>query len=349
MLSNDSPGSPESGSGAAPVKLEDVAKLAGVSSATVSRVLNGSTAISPNTRKRVLKAIQELRYRPNIHARNLAAGRSNTLGLIVSNIGNPFFLDIYQGMEYQASLRNHELVIASTGYDSKRLATSIHSMLSRRVAGLALFVSEMEPDLVEELAFANVPVVMFDVPAAHPNSTNIRVNYGTGMQMLVSYIRQLGHKRIGFVGHHTSLGPLRERQDAFSSSLKDLLPDTEFLIASRSDSPAGGQDAARQLLDSDLRPTAILCVNDYMALGVLGECHDRGIDVPGQISVAGFDNTSAAPFTYPPLSTVSVPTDKIAHHALEVFLASSEAPRTRDIVIRPELVIRRSTAPPPAT
>jgi DNA-binding LacI/PurR family transcriptional regulator len=346
LVNDDSDRSERLGSGASGARLEDVARLAGVSSATVSRVLNGSQAISTNTRKRVLKAIQELRYRPNIHARNLAVGKSNTLGLVVSNIGNPFFLDIFQGLEYQASLRGYELMISSTSYDSKRLASSIHYMLSRRVAGLALFVSEMDPELVEEVAFARVPVVMFDGPPAHANTTNIRINYGSGMQMLVDYIRQLGHERIGFVGHHSSLGPLRERQDAFVSSVKGHLPNAAYMVANGDDSPSGGQDAARQILDSGLKPTAILCANDYTAIGVLRECHDRKIDVPGEVSVAGFDNTSFALFTYPPLSTVSVPTDRIANHAITVLLAnSSETPMTQDIVLLPELVIRRSTAP----
>src|SRR5213594_4295035 len=294
------------------MRLEDVAKRARVSTATVSRVLNDIGPLRPSTRKRVLKAVAELKYRPNIHARALAAGKSHILGMIVSNLSNPFLLDLYRGLEASAREKGYEVVVASTDYERKGLVSSVHSMMSRRLAGLALVVSEMEPELIEELATSDLPTVFYDVGIAGRNSTNIKTNYQIGMQTLIEYLHQLGHMRMAFVGHHTSLGPLRERQETFLEMTRSRFKGVEFISVAHADSPFGGQEAAREILDSGFQPTAILCVNDFMALGVLGELHERGIKIPQKISVTGFDNISISQFAYPPLTTVNVPRDRIA-------------------------------------
>src|SRR6266404_735818 len=267
------------------MKLEDVARKANVSTATVSRVLNGLGPIKNSTRKRVLKVVRELKYRPNLHARTLAAGKSRTLGMIVSNLSNPFFLDIFQGLESRALAKGYEMMVASTDYERARLVSSVHSMMSHQVAGLALVVSEMEPELIEELAENDLPVVFYDVGVACENSTNIRINYEAGMHALVEYLHHLGHRRMAFVGHHVSLGPLRERQESFLAMMRSRFKEAEFLTAAGSDSPFGGQEAAREILGSGFRPTAILCVNDFTALGVLAELRERRIAVPRDISV----------------------------------------------------------------
>lgn len=331
------------------MKLEDVAKRANVSTATVSRVLNGVGPIKSSTRKRVLKAIQELKYRPNLHARTLAAGKSRTLGMIVSNLSNPFFLDIYQGIESAALAKGYDVTVASTDYDRARLVSSVHAMMSRRPTGLALVVSEMEPELIEELSTCGMPVVFYDVGIAGANCTNIKVNYHFGMQALIEYLHHLGHRRMAFVGHHISLGPLQERQESFMALMQSRFEDGEFLSVACSDSPFGGQEAARQILESGFDATAILCVNDFTAMGVLAELRDRGIEVPRDISVTGFDNISLSQFVSPPLTTVNIPRDQIATLMFEAMMAPGEGtPRGREISIKPELVIRSTTGPAPA-
>jgi LacI family transcriptional regulator len=329
------------------MRLEDVAKKANVSTATVSRVLNGVEPIKSSTRKRVLKAIQELKYRPNLHARALAAGRSRSLGMIVSNLSNPFFLDIFRGFEAAALAKGYEVLVSSTDYDRTRLVSSVHSMMSRQLAGLALVVSEMEPDLINELAANSLPVVFYDVGIAGKNSTNIRVNYQVGMQTMIEYLHQLGHRRMAFVGHHTTLGPLQERHESFLAMMRSQYRDTEFVSVLDSDSPFGGVEAAREVLDSGFEPTVILCVNDYTAMGVLAELRDRGIHVPQQISVTGFDNISLAQFVCPPLTTVNIPRDRIAELMFQALLPeqSPDPVSGKEISIKPELVIRETTGP----
>lgn len=332
------------------VTLKEVARKARVSTATVSRVLNGIGPMKNSTRKRVMQAVEALKYRPNTHARALAAGSSRMLGMIVSNLTNPFFLDIFRGLEAGAREQGYEVIVASTDYDRNRLVSSVHSMLGRRPAGLALVVSEMEPDLIRELAASDVPTVFYDVGVPGKNSANIKVNYQAGMQTLVDYLHQLGHRRMAFVGHHVSLGPLQERAQTFASMIASQFQDVEFVSVAQQDSPFGGQEAAAQILDSGFDPTAIVCVNDFMALGVLGELRERGIRVPEDISVTGFDNISLAQFVTPPLTTVDIPRHKIAQMFVQALLSEDEESSLmgRAIQIKPELIIRQTTGAAPA-
>src|SRR4051794_19348706 len=176
------------------MNLEQVARRAKVSTATVSRVLNNASVVKNSTRTRVMRAIEELKYHPNLHARNLAGGKSNTIGVIVSNMENPFFFDIYKTVESDAHASGHEVVVANTDYSPSQLVSSIRLMIGRRVAGLAAIVSEMDPELMNELADSNIPVVFYDVGSPRPNITNIRVDYRRGVEKVIDYLHSLGHR-----------------------------------------------------------------------------------------------------------------------------------------------------------
>src|SRR5947208_9834438 len=196
------------------MNLEQVARRAKVSTATVSRVLNNASVVKSSTRARVVKAIEELKYHPNLHARSLAGGKSKTLGVIVSNLENPFFFDIYKTIEADAHARGFEVVMANTDYRSEQLVTSVRLMIGRRVMGLAAIVSEMAPELMDELTESRTPVVFYDVGTSRQNVTNIRVDYRRGIEKVVDYLHSLGHRRLGFIGHHAVLAPLNERLNA---------------------------------------------------------------------------------------------------------------------------------------
>src|SRR5579875_3685098 len=169
------------------MRLEEVAARAGVSIATVSRVLNDSSVVKSKTRARVLKVIEELRYHPNLHARTLAGGKSKSIGVIVSNLENPFFFDVYQAVETDARARGYEVVVANTDYRPEQLVASIRLMIGRRVAGLAVIVSEMDPAIQELLATQSMPVVYYDVGTPGERATNIRVQYRKGIEKTVQY------------------------------------------------------------------------------------------------------------------------------------------------------------------
>ena len=323
--------------------LEEVARRARVSTATVSRVLNNGASVKSTTRARVLKVMQELKYSPNLHAQSLAGGRSRTIGVIVSNIENPFFLDVYKTVEAGAHAAGYELVMANTDYSAERLVASIRLMLGRRPAGLAAIVSEMDATLIQELSGHPIPVVFYDVGTPRRNITNIRVDYRSGMTKLASYLYSLGHRRLGYVGHHASLGPINERVQ----SLRDATgkhPGLELEIASGDDSLEGGRQAARLLLARSPRPTALVCVNDVMAVGALREVRARGLRCPEDISVTGFDNVTLAQFSVPTLTTVHIPRDQIGRVICDCLMRS-DVPSAQEFVVEPELVVRDSTGP----
>jgi LacI family transcriptional regulator len=330
------------------MNLEQVARRAKVSAATVSRVLNNADVVKGTTRSRVLKAIADLKYHPNLHARHLAGGKSRTIGVIVSNLENPFFLDVYKTVEIDAHERGYEVVMANTDYRAEQLVTSIRLMIGRRVAGLAAIVSEMAPAIIQELAESRTPVVFYDVGVPRQNITKIRVNYRRGIEKVISYLHSLGHRRLGFVGHHATLGPINERMEAISDAVAKN-PALELRTTGADDTLEGGRQATRALLDSGFAPTALVCVNDLMAVGALRELRERGIRVPEDMSVTGFDNLKLSEFCFPALTTVHIPRDRIGHIICDCLIPSAgkSAPREHEIVIDPEFILRESTGPAP--
>jgi len=332
------------------MSLDKVARRAKVSTATVSRVLNNASVVKGSTRARVMKAIAELKYHPNLHARSLAGGKNRTIGVIASNMENPFFFDIYKTVEADAHARGHEVVVANTDYRPEQLVASIRLMIGRRVAGLAVVVSEMDPALIKELAESRIPVVFYDVGAPRPNITNIRVNYRRGIEKIVDYLHSLGHRRLGFVGHHARLAPINERMRAVLDAVARNTS-LEVQTAADADTLEGGRQATRSLLASGYSPTGIICVNDITAVGALRELRERGIRVPQDVSVTGFDNVKLSEFCYPALTTVHIPRERIGHIIVDALIPQPGATAAEhEIVIDGEFMVRDSTGPaPPAS
>jgi LacI family transcriptional regulator len=328
------------------MNLEQVARRAKVSTATVSRVLNNASVVKTSTRSRVMKAIEELRYYPNLHARSLAGGKSKTIGVIVSNLENPFFFDIYKTIEQDAHARGYEVLMANTDYSAEQLTANVRLMIGRRVAGLAAIVSEVDTALIEELTESRIPVVFFDVGAPRKNITNIRVNYVRGIEKVIHYLNSLGHRRLGFVGHHAVLGPINERMKTVLDAVSRIST-LEVRTASNADTLEGGRQATRALLSTGYQPTAIICVNDITAVGALQELRERGLRVPQDVSVTGFDNVKLSEFCCPSLTTVHIPRDRIGHivsDALVPVNGKITMPGP-EVVIEPEFVLRDSTGP----
>ncbi len=328
------------------MNLEQVARRAKVSTATVSRVLNNASVVKTTTRTRVLKAIEELKYHPNLHARHLAGGKSRTIGVILSNMENPFFFDIYKTVENEAHDRGYEVVVANTDYRSEQLVSSIRLMIGRRVAGLGVIVSEMDPALIDELTESRIPVVFYDVGSPRRNITNIRVNYRRGIDKVIEYLYSLGHRRLGFVGHHAMLGPIGERMKPLTEAVARF-QSLEVQTAADEDTLEGGRRAVRSLLASGYQPTAIVCVNDITAVGALRELRECGLRVPQDISVTGFDNVKLSEFCYPALTTVHIPRDRIGQIICRRLMAGADEPEPseHEMVIDPEFLVRDSTGP----
>src|SRR5205814_2701445 len=193
------------------------------------------------------------------------------------------------------------------------------------------------------------PVVFYDVGTPRRNITNIRVNYRRGIDKVIDYLHSLGHRRLGFVGHHAMLGPINERMKAVMDAVARI-PALEVRTAADADTLEGGRVAARALLTSGLDPTALICVNDIMAVGAMRELRERGIRVPQDVSVTGFDNVKLSEFCYPALTTVHIPRERIGHIICDCLLPKTgeAAVAEQEIVIDPEFVLRESTGPAPA-
>jgi len=333
------------------MNLDEVAKRAGVSAATVSRVLNNLDVVRDATRDRVMRAVSELNYHPNLHARSLAGGKSRTIGMIASNLENPFFFDIFRTLEADSHAHGYEVVAAHTGYSAEQLVRSVRLMIGRRVAGLAVIVSEMAPELMEELELSRIPTVFYDVGAPKRHISNIRVQYRQGIDKVVELLHSLGHQRLAFVGHHSLLGRTSERQNAFVDDVERLDPKPEWRTVADEDGPEGGRRAVGELLNGGFSPTAVICVNDFTAIGVLRELRDRGLRIPEDVSVTGFDNIQLSEYCYPALTTVHIPRDQIGHLCFQGLVPESDAQADtpgREIVVEPELVHRASVGRPPS-
>ena len=321
---------------------EQVARRARVSTATVSRVLNNKGGVGSALRVRVMKIVEELKFKPNLDARGLAAG-SRSVGVIVSNFENPFFLDIYKVVEARAGIAGFEITMANTGYSPDRLTASVRLMIGRRVARLAAIVSEMVPGLIEELNGYRIPTVFYGAGTPGSNIVHIRVNYQRGMEKLIAYLHSLGHRRVGFVGHHTTLGPINERQRAVLDAV-GRYSDLRVETAAGEDTLEGGRRAAGIVLAAYPAITAVICAHDLMALGTLRALRDRGLRVPQDISVTGFDNIKLAQFSDPPLTSVHISREDIGRIICDCLFGPATL-AGREFVIDPELVLRDSTGP----
>src|SRR5579872_3858279 len=201
------------------MSIRDVARRAKVSIATVSRALNNSSSVDPVTAARVRKAAEELRYFPDSQARSLVSGRSRILGLIVSDITNPFFPELVKGFEDVAISYEYEIMVSSTDYDSARMAMCVRRLIERKVEGVAIMTSEMDHSLIEELVHARFPTVFLDIGSVHSLMSNIQVDYAYGVNQAADHLLQLGHSRIGFISGPMNLKSARFRRTAFLECL----------------------------------------------------------------------------------------------------------------------------------
>ena len=331
------------------MNIREVAKRAGVSTATVSRTINRVATVDPHLAKRVWKAVDELSFYPNTQARALVSGRSRILGLIVSEITNPFFPEIVHAFEEIAVHNGYELLLTSTVHDSKRMEIAVRRMIERRVDGVAILTFGMEEALIEDMHFHKIPLVFVDVGPHAPAISNIRIDYQAGIRQAVQHLAALRHTRIAFVSGPLQLRTAVARKRAFEGALREigleLKPELEY---EGDHTMEGGIAAFAHLSTLRPRPTAVLCSNDVTAIGVMREAYDRGIAVPRELSVIGFDDIHLANFITPPLSTVRMSQTelaKLAFNALLKVLQTREGlPAHQEYTLTTSLVLRGSTA-----
>jgi DNA-binding LacI/PurR family transcriptional regulator len=351
MANRRSPGSAEApGAPETPPRrmdIRDVARCAKVSVSTVSRVMNGVTSVNPRMAARVWRAVRELNYLPNTQARSLVSGRSRMLGLIVSEITNPFFPELIERFEQCAVDGGYEVLIASTGYDPARTAVCLRRMVERNVDGVAVMTFGAERPLLEELISRNVPLVFIDAGASLPGSTMLHVDYRQGIEQAVQHLAALGHRSIGFISGPLSQKSAVMRKDAFTAAMRGIGAAAGGRAMIEGDHTLeGGISAAQKLFRLASPPTALICSNDMTAIGVLHHLYERGLNAPRDVSVVGFDDVRIAQFTLPPLTTVRMSCEDIARAAVRTLRGKLEGSGFAPGPIPTQLIVRQTTGYP---
>jgi LacI family transcriptional regulator len=326
------------------VSIRDVAARAGVSTATVSHVLNGTRASAPETTKRVLAAIQELGYSQNQAGRDLARGRSSLLGLIISDIRNPFFPEVTAAFQERALLHKMDALVLNTNYDPEQTLNSVKRLMGLRVPGVAILTSQIDPAVVSLLADRKIAAVYLDLGRVDVSISNIVLDYEHGIGEALEHLTKLGHRRIAYIGGPLHLNSVQRRKKAFLDSAGQIglsapvTIDGDFTVR-------GGYSACSELLKRST-PTAIVAGNDLTAIGILHYAYDAGLRVPEDLSVVGFDDIVFAEFTQPALTTVSVPRVEIGRVAFQA-LWTTMADLTRvgtEYRVGTKLIARQTTA-----
>jgi DNA-binding LacI/PurR family transcriptional regulator len=332
--------------------IRDVARRARVSIATVSRTINRVPTVGPELAKRVWKAIDDLDYYPNTQARGLVSGRSRLLGLVISEITNPFFPELIQGFEEIAVENGYEILIGSTNYDPRRMNLVIRRMLERKVEGVAVMTFGIEEPLLQQLAARKIPLALVDFELPSPLASTLRVDYSAGLRQAVEHLAGLGHRQITFISGPRTLHSARARIDAFRLVAKAAkIPAVDARVVEADHTLEGGMRAFDGLRAGGKLPTAIMCSNDMTAIGVLRSAYAAGLRVPKDLSIIGFDDIRFAQFTTPPLTTVQMSRADLAHAAFQALHDHGEPGLTatkRDYPIPTRLIVRESTGVSPS-
>lgn len=332
------------------LNMRTVALHAGVSSATVSRVINGSAPVSEDVAERVRKALDELNFIPNPIATALKYGRSKTYGVIVPDLTNPFYAEFLLQFEDLLVEIDHEMLLATTQSNEVKLMSSVRRMLMRRVDGVVLMASEMDTKAIEHLFEHKIPIVTLDRGRVQEGIGDVAIDFEDAYRKAVQHLHELGHTRVAFIGGNEGIVTSKTRVEAFRKALQLAeLPFYENLCAYGNYRVSGGNAAMLTLLSARPRPTAVVTANDLTAFGAMQALQMKSIRVPEEISLVGFDGIQLGAALYPPLTTVAISQRELALTCVRALdhLKSDVARRGQSLVVRGALQLRGSTGAPP--
>ncbi len=335
------------------ISIKDVAREAGVSYSTVSRALNHSPLISEEVRARVQTLAQEMGYTPNALAQSLQSNRSHSIGVVITTISDPFFAGVVQGVEEAAREAGLNVFLATSNNDPENELRIIESFHRRRVDGVIVAASRIGEDYTQKLERVRIPVIMINSQAVGTlqDLHAISIDDLAGARLAVEHLYALGHRRIGYVGVQNRPGSNARRLEGYQQVLQqyDLPRTSEWVQVSDGAILEGlegdlraGHALASALLRHDV--TAIFCYCDSVAAGVVAACRDLGIDVPGQVSIIGFDDSELCELLCPPLTTIHQPMVEMGRMALRMLADTLAGKPVSDVTLQPSLVVRGSTA-----
>ncbi len=330
------------------VLMVDVARRAGVSVTTVSHVMNQTRPIAPATRARVIKAIKDLHYYKNNSARLLVRGHSDTIGLIISDIENPFLPELVKSFERAATAAGLELLLGMTNYEQKKGEAAVRRMIESRVRGVAVMTSQLDGELIERMLQAQLPVVLLDATRLGRLRGSLSIDYSAGILPAIEHLYGLGHREVAMIH-----GPLHVvSASRYFELVREAIREfgMKLLGAIEGDGgPESGAHGAHVLLSTKRPPTAILCGNDLTAIGALGMAMRLGRRVPEDVSILGCDDIAMAGYSQPSLSTVRIPRDTMGQEAFRLLdkIVASKSQRGGQAVVATSFIARASSGAAP--
>ncbi len=337
-----------------PITIKDIAKRTEVSHSTVSRALHGSPLIAQDTSERIRQVARELGYLPSAAARSLKTNRSQALGVILSSVEDPFFSEVLQGIEEVAQKACYSLFIAASQHDPEREQAIVQAMSEHRVDGVIICSASFKSEQRRQFLTYGVPIVVVNNQAAEDYRYSIYHDDVDGSRQITQHLLDLGHRRIAYLGNSSSGRTTLDRLNGFKLAMNaagKTVAD-KYIHEVAGGGPTDGIAGVEYFLSLAHRPTALICYNDMMAIGVLKGLQAAGINVPDDFSVTGFDNIIFSAYTQPPLTTFNQPKRFIGAEAARLVLELLEMPTGGDSVepkvrmLKGQLLIRETTAKP---
>jgi LacI family transcriptional regulator len=331
-----------------PASIKEVARMAGVSTATVSRVVNGAAFVEEETQQKVLTAIRALNYVPNLLAKGLKNRSGGFIGLVITEISHEYFASVISCIEDAVSSHGYTLILANTKGQSRAAETEVlHRLLGREVDGIILMTPSLDPDVFRAMRRASPPVVAFDCYQETKDAHRVLLDEYLAGRLAADHLVALGHRALycitgpsqGFVSDQR----LRGFRDALADRGIELGENRVFFGDFEY---ASGLEAARRILRDRLPVTAIWAQNDLMALAAIGELQRAGLSVPGDLSVLGMDDAPVASFSHPRLSTIRQPLEAMAKKTVDILMKLREGGGSarKRVAFEPTLIVRESTA-----
>lgn len=324
----------------------DVARLAGVSTATVSRALNGTGQIAPATRTAIDQAVEHLGYQPNTIARSLVTRSTQTIAFLLPDITNPFYASLVSGIQQITLEHHHTMLLCTTESDPEREEQYLNLLRAKQVDGALVDGLVLPPDRIARFVEDGFPIVCLDRDIDSPLVPLVQVDNRLGARMATDHLLSLGHTRIAHVAGAEGLRISEHRVAGYRDALTHAGVDWDAsLVVTGSFTEQGGYLATRGLLESGVELTAVFAANDLSAIGAVNAILESGWRVPTDISVVGFDDLRLSAFTAPPLTTIHQPGEEIARRATEILVDLIRGRPVRQLqhLIEPRLVVRSST------
>ncbi len=334
------------------VSIKDIAKIAGVSYSTVSRALHNNTLISLEVREHIQKIAASMGYTPNALAQSLQSRRTNSVGVVITTISDPFFADVVHGVEAEAKKAGISVFLATTNNDPEEEINIIETFNQRRVDGVIVASSRIGSGYANRLEQIQIPVIMVNAESEGEGKLiySASVDDHAGACMAVNHLIELGHTRIGYLGVSNRDVSHKHRMDGYMDTMikHSIAVNNDWVIINQDIAPGElsldfkiGQQLGFEILKTDV--TAIFCYCDTIAGGVMDTCRRAGLSLPNQMSIVGFDDNIISQILYPPLTTIHQPEEEIGERAMQMLIASLAGEDVQDIMLSPRLIIREST------